>query len=89
MGCCTARCSRMGIACFLTPASCQGWRHDPFSTAWLCDASAADQPREQGAATFLNTMLLSSKARVLCFFPFLVPLPPGALPKVPAFHRRA
>lgn len=87
VGCCTARCSRMGMACVLPPASCQGWRHDPFSTAWLCDASAAEQPREREAATFLNTTLLSSEARVLCFFPFFVPLPLGALPKSARFSQ--
>jgi len=83
-GCGTAGCSRMGIARFRAPASCRGWRHDPFSTARLCDASAAEQPRERGP---LPSSQHAAVLRVLCFLPCLVPLALGALPRGACFSQ--
>lgn len=74
-GGCTARWSPVGIVCSLAPVSCQLWRHDPSTTAQLCNASAAEQPQHHAPPWPVSSA--SS----------LAPLPPGALPESPCFSQ--
>lgn len=84
-GCCTARCRRMGVVCFLVPARLGGMAR---SQLLGCATPLLQNSSERGgAATFLTTALRSSVASASSLASSHFPQEPYL--KVPAFHRQA